>query len=105
MGVNYRKFVEARQFPDTVEMVKKCVQEMEKMVVEAVRKVDSERGRLDVVVRQIDAQDEILAGLDGKVKEAVATEIQKAMTESGMAEIVQEAAAEAVRKYVRERLS
>ena len=105
MGVNYRKFVEARQFPDTVEMAKKCVQEMEKMVVEAVRKVDSERGRLDVVVRQIDAQDEILAGLDGMVREAVARAIENAMTESGMAEIVEQAAAEAVRKYVRERLS
>lgn len=105
MGLNYRKFVEARQFPDTVEMAKKCVQEMEKMVVEAVRKVDSERGRLDVVVRQIDAQDEILAGLDVKVRDAVEREIRKAMTERGMAEIVEQAAAEAVRKYVRERLS
>ena len=103
--MDYRNFVETRQLPKTWEMAKKCVQEMEKMVVDAVRKIDSEKGRLDLVVRQIDAQDEILAGLDVKVRDAVARAIENAMTESGMAEIVEQAAAEAVRKYVRERLS
>lgn len=103
--MDYRNFVEMRQLPKTWEMAKKCVQEMEKMVVDAVRKIDSEKGRLDLVVRQIDAQDEILAGLDVKVRDAVARAIENAMTEGGMAEIVEQAAAEAVRKYVRERLS